>query len=98
MFSINYVYKLIKIIKYNLKIMSGEPLKGNRTAFTVFFPALLLHILLLIKMKKILEEIEKQNRNKISKEKKQSKKKKETITNPKEMFIYKNQKIISENT
>ena len=54
--------------------------------------------LIQIENEKILEEIEKQNQNKISEEKKIIEEKKEIIINPKEIFIYKNQKIISENS
>ena len=54
--------------------------------------------LIQIENDKILEEIEKQNQNKISEEKKIIEEKKEIIINPKEIFIYKNQKIISENS
>ena len=54
--------------------------------------------LIQIENEKILEEIEKQNQNKISEEKKIIEEKKESKTNPKEIFIYKNQKIISDNS
>ena len=54
--------------------------------------------LIQIENEKILEEIEKQNQNKISEEKKIIEEKKEIIINPKEIFIYKNQKIISESS
>ena len=61
----NYAYKLIKIIKYNLKLCRRTP-QGEQDYFYGVHSNIIITHIIINKNEKILEEIEKQNRNKIS--------------------------------